>query len=92
MNPAGKVLSYELFYRVSVDVQAPDGKERLPREEIELVQGFCGRATPDTALLIVARKLDRKDLKTKWVQEVDRVGVLVQVWPLEGQRLVGWLE
>ena len=36
-------------------------------------------------------QLDRKDLKAKWAQEVERVGALVQVWPLEGPRLVAWL-
>jgi LPS-assembly lipoprotein len=48
VNRAGKVLSLELFYRVSFDVQGPDGKERLPRQEIELVRGFDN---PDTEVL-----------------------------------------
>jgi len=48
VNRAGKVLSYELFYRVSFDVQGPDGKERLARQEIELVRGFDN---PDTEVL-----------------------------------------
>jgi len=68
------------------------GTPTLGQEGSAAVRRFCDRATPDTVLLIVAPKLDRKDLKAKWVQEVDRVGALVQVWPLEGQRLVGWLE
>ncbi len=48
VDRAGKVLSYELFYRVSLDIQGPDGKERLPRQEIELVRGFDN---PDTEVL-----------------------------------------
>ncbi len=40
---------------------------------------------------MVASQLERKDLKTKWAQEVERVGALLQVWPLEGGRLVAWL-
>jgi LPS-assembly lipoprotein len=48
VNRAGKVLSFELYYRVSFDVQGADGKERLPRQEIDLVRGFDN---PDTEVL-----------------------------------------
>jgi LPS-assembly lipoprotein len=48
VNRAGKVLSFELYYRVSFDVQTADGKEHLPRQEIDLVRGFDN---PDTQVL-----------------------------------------
>ena len=63
----------------------------LGQEGGAAVRRYCERTTPDTGLLMIAPQLDRKDLKTKWVQEVERVGALVQVWPLEGGRLVAWL-
>jgi LPS-assembly lipoprotein len=48
VNRSGKVLSFELFYRVTFDVQGADGKERLPRQEVDLVRGFDN---PDTEVL-----------------------------------------
>jgi DNA polymerase-3 subunit delta len=67
------------------------GAATLGQEGSAAVRRYCERATPDTCLLMIAPQLDRKDLKTKWAQEVERVGALVQVWPLEGGRLVAWL-
>jgi LPS-assembly lipoprotein len=48
VNRSGKVLSFELYYNVTFDVQTADGKERLPRQEIDLVRGFDN---PDTEVL-----------------------------------------
>ena len=67
------------------------GAAALGQEGGAAVRRYCERATPDTMLLMVAPQLDRKDLKTKWAQEVERAGALVQVWPLEGVRLIAWL-
>jgi DNA polymerase III subunit delta len=67
------------------------GTATLGQDGSAAVRRYCERAAPDTVLLMVAAQLDRKDLKAKWAQEVDRVGALVQVWSLEGRRLVAWL-
>lgn len=68
------------------------GTASLGQEGGAAVRRYCERTSPDTVLLMVAPQLDRKDLKARWAQEVERVGALVQVWPLEGKRLVTWLE
>jgi DNA polymerase-3 subunit delta len=47
---------------------------------------------PDTLLLITAPRLDRKQLAAKWVQALDAVGAIIQIWPVEGQRLAPWVE
>lgn len=67
------------------------GAASLGQDGSAAVRRYCERAAPDTVLLMVAPQLDRKDLKTKWAQEVERIGALVQVWPLEGGRLIAWL-
>lgn len=67
------------------------GSASLGQEGGAAVRRYCERTNPDTCLLMIAPELDRKDLKTKWAQEVERVGVLVQVWPMEGRRLLAWL-
>ena len=46
---------------------------------------------PDRVLLITASKLDRDAQGSEWVRAVETHGALVQVWPVEASRLVGWL-
>ena len=45
----------------------------------------------DRVLLITASKLDRDAQASEWVRAVETHGALVQVWPVEASRLVGWL-
>ncbi len=46
---------------------------------------------PDRVLLITVPKLDRDAQSSEWVRAVETHGALVQVWPVEASRLVGWL-
>jgi DNA polymerase-3 subunit delta len=46
---------------------------------------------PDRVLLITAPKLDRDAQGSEWVRAVESHGALVQVWPVDASRLVGWL-
>jgi DNA polymerase-3 subunit delta len=46
---------------------------------------------PDTLLLILAPRLDRDAQAAQWVSTVEARGGWVQVWPVEADRLVGWL-
>jgi DNA polymerase III subunit delta len=45
----------------------------------------------DRLLIITAPKLDRDAQGSEWVRAVETHGALVQVWPVEASRLVGWL-
>jgi len=48
---------------------------------------------PDDALLLVSLpKLTLADQKARWFQALERLGVVVQVWPLEGEKLLRWLD
>jgi len=53
---------------------------------------YCERIPQDTLLLITAGKLASATLKSRWVEAIDKVGVVVQVWALEGQELLSWLQ
>lgn len=53
---------------------------------------FAQNPPPDTLLLITAPKLERSQLSTKWVKQLEQAGVLVQIWPVEGNRLPPWVE
>ena len=53
---------------------------------------YCQRLPEDTLLLITAGKLAGGALKAKWLEALDKVGIIIQVWPLEGQDLIRWLQ
>jgi DNA polymerase III subunit delta len=53
---------------------------------------YCERLPEDTLLLITAGKVSGSALKARWLEALDKVGVIIQVWPLEGQELIRWLQ
>jgi DNA polymerase III subunit delta len=46
---------------------------------------------PDTVFLILTPRLDRDAQSSGWVKAVESRGAWVQVWPVEADRIVGWL-
>ena len=46
---------------------------------------------PDTLLLVMTPRLDRDAQSAEWVRAIETRGAWVQVWPVDVQRLVGWL-
>jgi DNA polymerase-3 subunit delta len=49
------------------------------------------RNDPDTLILILAPRLDRDAQGTQWFRALESHGGWVAVWPVEADRLVGWL-
>jgi DNA polymerase-3 subunit delta len=43
-------------------------------------------------LLIITGKIEKQSQSSKWFKALDRVGVIVQYWPLEGRELSGWID
>jgi len=52
---------------------------------------YCERLPEDTLLLITAGKIASAAFKSRWLEKLDKIGVIIQVWPLEGQDLLRWL-
>ena len=73
-----------------IDLRLPAGTPGV--DGAKVLTAYCERLPEDTLLLIGAAKIDRAALKTRWFQAVDKVGCVVQVWPLEGQDLIAWLQ
>lgn len=73
-----------------IDLRIPSGKPG--RDGGAALVEYCDRPPPDTLLLVSLPKLDRAQLNSKWCKALDRLGVLIQVWPIEGQRLSAWLQ
>jgi len=72
-----------------VEIRLPTGKP-----------GVAGNATllamleardPDTVFLILTPRLDRDAQAASWVKAVESTGAWTQVWPVDADKLVGWL-
>lgn len=53
---------------------------------------YAARPPADILLLITCPKLDRSQQNSKWVKTLEQAGVMIQIWPIEGQRLQPWIE
>jgi DNA polymerase-3 subunit delta len=73
-----------------IELKLPSGTPGT--EGAKALTAYCQRLPDDTLLLITAGKMTKDALKTRWFQAVDNAGVTIQVWPLEGQDLINWLQ
>lgn len=83
--------SYSIFAdKKLIDLRMPSAKPGT--EGAKALTEYCQRIPEDTILLITTSKLDKSSLKTKWFQSIEKTGVVIQVWPLEGANLVQWIQ
>lgn len=73
-----------------IDLRLPSAKPGV--EGSKALSAYCQRPPDDTVLLITAGKIDNAAQKSQWFQMLDKVGVIVPVWPLQGPDLVQWLQ
>ena len=72
-----------------VDVRVNAGK--LDRDASEAVRRYADRPAEHTLLLIRMRRLEPKQNVSAWCKALDRLGVVVQVWPVGARELPRWL-
>lgn len=73
-----------------IDLRIPSGKPGL--EGGKALAEYAQRPPPDVLLLISMPKADQTQTKSKWFNALDGVGAVVQIWPIEGERLGPWIE
>ena len=73
-----------------IDLRLPSGTPGV--DGAKALVAYCGRLQEENLLLITAGKLASAALKTRWFEALDKQGVVIQVWPLEGQELISWLQ
>lgn len=73
-----------------IDLRLPTGTPGT--EGAKALIAYCERLSDDTLLLITAGKIASASLKSKWLETLDKHGVVIQVWPLAGNELQLWLQ
>lgn len=76
--------------RKIIDLRLPGGKPGS--EGSKALIAYCERPPEDTLLLLSLPRLDRAQMSSKWFQALERVGVCVQIWPLEPAQLPRWID
>ncbi len=72
-----------------IDVRLPGN--RFDKEASEMLRRYADAPPADTLLLIRAARLEGRQKSAAWFKALDRVGAIVQVWPLSFQELPRWL-
>jgi len=73
-----------------IELRMPTGK---PGDEgAKVLRQYAAQPPEDTLLMVICGKLDSASLRTKWAQELEQSGVLVQVWPIEAGQLHDWVQ
>lgn len=73
-----------------LDVRVPSAN--FGNEGAKTLMTYCEKLPAETILLITCGKLNSAAMKTRWFEAVDKVGVTIQVKPLEGEELLHWLQ
>lgn len=53
---------------------------------------YCEMLPQDTVLFIQMGKLDKSSQNTKWFKALEKVGAVVQLWPVGHQQMPGWIK
>ncbi|VAX06685.1 DNA polymerase III delta subunit [hydrothermal vent metagenome] len=64
----------------------------IGRNGSQALTEYAARPPADTLLLLTCPKLDRSQQSSKWVKALDQIGTVVQIWPVDEQRLQPWIE
>lgn len=72
-----------------VEIRLPSGKPGVAGNKA--LVALLERGDPDAVLLILTPRLDRDAQNADWVRAVEAHGAWVQVWPIDVERLPGWL-
>jgi DNA polymerase III subunit delta len=72
-----------------VEIRLPSGKPGVAGNKA--LVALLERDDRDTVFLILTPRLDRDAQSADWVRAVEAHGAWVQVWPIDIERLPGWL-
>ena len=83
--------SMGLFSQLKIlDLRIPSGKPG--KAGTAALKEYCENIPQDNLLIIQCGKLDGSAKKSAWVKALDQAGVVVYLWPVERQRLPGWID
>ena len=64
---------------------------KLNAASSKILQEYATQPSDDTLLLIRANKLDSKTEQSNWYKALDKVGVIIPIWPITFDQLPAWI-
>jgi DNA polymerase-3 subunit delta len=87
---AASAASLSLFASAKlIELRIPSGKPGT--EGAAAIEAYCARLPPDTVTLVALPRLDRASQNSAWFAALLRVGVLVNVFPIDRKALPLWI-
>ncbi len=62
------------------------------KEGGKVLQDYAAQASNDNLLIISSDKADRTVQNNKWFKSLEKIGVIMQVWPVNPAQLAGWIQ
>ena len=75
-----------------IELRLPTGKPGDAGSKAFQAYVDQAQAVGGDVLLIIAGKIEKQSQITKWFKALDKIGVIVQLWPVEGRQLLAWVE
>lgn len=72
-----------------LEIRIKNGK--VGTEGSKVLTQICENPPEDMLILVDSGKLDRNQLRSKWVQSIASAGVHVHIWPIKPKELPYWL-
>ena len=87
----GSATSMSLFSeRKLVEIRLPSGKPGAAGSKA--LCAYVELAGPDDVLLLVAGKIDKQSMNSKWIKTLEKTGAVIQIWPIGARDLPRWLQ
>jgi DNA polymerase-3 subunit delta len=88
LDEAGNSLSLFGEQRL-LDVRLPSKPDKAAAAALTR---YAERPADDAVLVVSTAKIGGADQKSRWFQAIDKAGVVIQIWPIEGDQLLRWLD
>jgi DNA polymerase-3 subunit delta len=72
-----------------LEIRIKSGK--VGTEGSKVLKQICENPPEDMLILVDCGKLDRNQLRSKWVKSMDSAGVHVHIWPIKPKELPYWI-
>ena len=76
--------------RKLTEIRIPNGKPG--KEGSAALCDYLELASGDDVLLVIAGKIDKQSVNSKWYKALDKAGITVQVWPVKSAEMPRWLQ
>ncbi len=76
--------------RTLIDLRIPNGKPGAAGSKA--IINFLDGIHADVMLLIQAPRLDRNTINSAWVKALDKVGMVLRIWPLNEKETRRWIQ